>query len=338
MAKKSTETIWKVTLIALIIGLGLILFRQARPFFSGVLGALTFYILLRDIGLRLRDRFKNPVISASIITIGVVLFIAIPLSLIVWFAVSRIGHVSLNVNELMTPALQMFEVLKEKYDIDLVSQQTVSFIVGKLTSIGQSIIGGIGSFLLNLMVAVLLLFFLLCNSREWESYLASVLPMKKVNKEETMKKVNIMVKSNAIGIPLVALMQGTIALIGYLIFNVPNAGFAAVATGFCSVIPIVGTGLVWVPLGIYFTVLGQWGQAIGIVLFGALCISQSDNLLRFIIQKKIANTHPLITIFGVISGLSMFGFIGIIFGPLLVSLFLLFLDMFRKEYLEEPKD
>ena len=84
-------------------------------------------------------------------------------------------------------------------------------------------------------------------------------------------------------------------------------------------------------------VLGQWGQAIGLLAFSAIFISQSDNLLRFVLQKKMANTHPLITIFGVIVGLSLFGFIGIIFGPLLVSLFLLFVDMFRKEYLsDEP--
>ena len=161
--------------------------------------------------------------------------------------------------------------------------------------------------------------------------------MKNINKKETMERINTMVKSNAIGIPLVAILQGVIALIGYLIFNVPNAGLAAIATGFCSIVPIVGTMVVWVPLGIYFMVLGQWGQALGLLAFSAIFISQSDNLLRFMLQKKMANTHPLITIFGVIVGLSLFGFIGIIFGPLLVSLFLLFLDMFRKEYLaDEP--
>ena len=144
-------------------------------------------------------------------------------------------------------------------------------------------------------------------------------------------------KSSAIGIPLVAILQGVIARSGCLVFSVPNAGLAAIATGFCSIVPIVGTMVVWVPMGIYFMVLGQWGQALGLLAFSAIFISQSDNLLRFMLQKKMADTHPLITIFGVIVGLSLFGFIGIIFGPLLVSLFLLFLDMFRKEYLaDEP--
>ena len=145
-----------------------------------------------------------------------------------------------------------------------------------------------------------------------------------------------MVKSNAIGIPMLALIQGLIAWVGYVFFGVPNAFLAAFLTGLCSIVPIVGTTVVWVPMAVYFAVMGLWGKAIGLLLFGTICISQSDNLFRFILQKKLADTHPLITISGVVIGLPLFGFIGIIFGPLLVSLFLLFIDMFRKEYLADP--
>ena len=337
MANSSRERIWKVTLIVLIVGLGLILFRQAQPYMSGVLCALTLYILLRRPTFRLAQKLGRPTLATVIIVIAVILFIVVPLTLIVWFVVDKIQQAEWNVNEIIAPATQMFDIIEQRFGIDLLTQETISFVGGKLTALGQSIIGGIGSFFINLLVALLLLFFLLNGGRKWEQYLASVIPMKNINKKETMEKVNTMVKSNAIGIPLVAILQGIIALIGYLIFNVPNAGLAAIATGFCSIVPIVGTMVVWVPLGIYFIVLGQWGQALGLLAFGAVCISQSDNLLRFILQKKMANTHPLVTIFGVIVGLSLFGFIGIIFGPLLVSLFLLFLDMFRKEYLaDEP--
>ncbi len=329
----SRERIWKYSLVVLIVGLGLVLFRQAQPYISGVLSAFTLYILLRKPAFRLAEKTRRPTLSAATITVAVILFIAIPLSLLVWFVVSRIEQADWSVDKIVAPAMQMADVLKQKYGIDIASQQTLTFLGSKLTALGQSIIGSIGSFFINLAVALILLFFLLNSGRKWEQYLASIIPMKNINKKETMNRINLMVKSNAIGIPLVAILQGVIAFIGYLIFNVPNAGLAAIATGFCSVVPIVGTMVVWVPLGIYFMVLGQWGAAAGLLAFGAVFISQSDNLLRFILQKKMANTHPLITIFGVIAGLSLFGFIGIIFGPLLVSLFLLFVDMFRKEYL-----
>lgn len=337
MINSSRERIWKYTLIILIVGLGLVLFRQAQPYISGVLCALTLYILLRRPTFRLARKLGKSTLASVIMVIAVILFIAVPLTLIVWFVVDKIQQAEWNVNDIIAPATQMFDIIEKKFGIDIVSQESVSFVAGKLTALGQSVLGGIGSFFINLLVALLLLFFLLNGGRKWEQYLASVIPMKNINKKETMDRINLMVKSNAIGIPLVAILQGIIALIGYLIFNVPNAGLAAIATGFCSIVPIVGTMVVWVPLGIYFMVLGQWGQAIGLLAFSAIFISQSDNLLRFVLQKKMANTHPLITIFGVIVGLSLFGFIGIIFGPLLVSLFLLFVDMFRKEYLsDEP--
>ena len=337
MINSSRERIWKYTLIILIVGLGLVLFRQAQPYISGVLCALTLYILLRRPTFRLARKLGKPTLATVIMVIAVILFIAVPLTLIVWFVVDKIQQAEWNVNDIIAPATQMFDIIEKKFGIDIVSQESVSFVAGKLTALGQSVLGGIGSFFINLLVAILLLFFLLNGGRKWEQYLASVIPMKNINKKETMDRINLMVKSNAIGIPLVAILQGIIALIGYLIFNVPNAGLAAIATGFCSIVPIVGTMVVWVPLGIYFMVLGQWGQAIGLLAFSAIFISQSDNLLRFVLQKKMAHTHPLITIFGVIVGLSLFGFIGIIFGPLLVSLFLLFVDMFRKEYLsDEP--
>lgn len=331
----SKERIFKITLVVLIIGLGAVLFRQARPYFGGILSALTLYILLRKPTFRLAEKLHRPTLATSAMVFAVIVFIAVPLSLVIWFAVSKIQQAEWNVNDIIAPARQMSDIIQERFGIDLVSQQTLSFIAGKLTAIGQSLLSGIGNFFINLLVAILLLFFLLNGGRRMEQYLASIIPMKNVNKKETMDKINKMVKSNAIGIPLVAILQGIIAFIGYIIFNVPNAGLAAIATGFCSIVPIVGTMLVWVPLGIYFMVLGEWGQAIGLLAFSAVFISQSDNLLRFILQKKMANTHPLITIFGVFVGLSLFGFIGIIFGPLLVSLFLLFIDMFRKEYLAD---
>ena len=337
MANNSRERIFKVTLVALIVGLGIILFRQARPFFGGILSAFTLYILLRRPTFRLAERLRRPTLATVIMVLAVILFIAVPLTLIIWFIVSRIQQAEWNVGEIIAPAQQMFDIIEKRFGIDIVSQQTISFVAGKLTALGQSVLGGIGNFFVNLLVAVLLLFFLLNGGRKMEQYLTSIIPMKNINKRETMEKVNKMVKSNAIGIPMVATLQGIIAFIGYMIFDVPNAGLAAIATGFCSIVPIVGTMVVWVPLGIYFMVLGQWGQAIGLLVFSAIFISQSDNLLRFILQKKMADTHPLITIFGVFLGLSLFGFIGIIFGPLLVSLFLLFVDMFRKEYLSDDE-
>lgn len=332
----SRELIWECALLLLIFVLGIVLFRQIQPFFSGILGAMTLYILLRKPCFRLTEKTGRPTLSASIILICTILFIVIPLSLLTWFIISKLQQVNWNTSDILAPAMQAIDIVKEKFKIDLISEKSITFIAGKVTSLGQSIINGIGDFFIDIAAALILLFFLLTGGRKMEDYLSSLIPMKNINKRETIDKINVMVKSNAIGIPMLALIQGLIAWVGYVFFGVPNAFLAAFLTGLCSIVPIVGTTVVWVPMAVYFAVMGLWGKAIGLLLFGTICISQSDNLFRFILQKKLADTHPLITISGVVIGLPLFGFIGIIFGPLLVSLFLLFIDMFRKEYLADP--
>lgn len=334
----SRELIWEYALLILIFVLGIVLFRQIQSFISGILGAMTLYILLRKPAFRLTEKTGRSTLSASIILVCVILFIVIPLSLLVWFIISKLQQVNWNTNDILAPIMQTIDAVKEKFGINLVSEKSITFMAGKVSALGQSVINGIGDFFINVAAALVVLFFLLTGGKKMEDYLSSLIPMKKVNKMETIDRINVMVKSNAIGIPLLALIQGLIAWVGYVSFGVPNAFLSAFMTGLCSMVPIVGTMVIWIPIGIYFAVIGLWGKAIGIILFGAIFISQSDNLIRFILQKKLANTHPLITISGVVIGLPLFGFMGIIFGPLLVSLFLLFLDMFRKEYLSEDED
>ena len=122
-----------------------------------------------------------------------------------------------------------------------------------------------------------------------------------------------------------------IALIGYWIFNVPSPFLFGFLTCFATIIPVVGTALVWFPLALYMALTGDWVNALGLTAYALIVVTNVDNLIRFVLQKKMADTHPLITIFGVIIGLSLFGFMGIIFGPLLISIFIL---CFKEKYLE----
>ena len=163
------------------------------------------------------------------------------------------------------------------------------------------------------------------------------MPFSDENKREVISRVNVLVISNAIGIPLLAIIQGAIALLAYFIFKVPSPFLFGLLTCFATIIPLVGTGLVWAPLALYLLLTGDWVDALGLVAYAVLVISNVDNLTRFMLQKKLANTHPLITIFGVIIGLSLFGFMGIIFGPILISVFIACLQMYKRQYLDKLK-
>lgn len=146
-----------------------------------------------------------------------------------------------------------------------------------------------------------------------------------------------MVRSNALGIPLVAIAQGIVALIGFLIFGVEDPFFWFVIVTIGSMIPFVGTLIGIVPVFILEISSGNSFTAWAILIYGLVVVGSTDNIIRLYVLKRLDNVHPLITLIGVIVGVPLFGFIGLIFGPLLISLFLVLLTIYRKEYPEEEK-
>jgi len=329
------EQYWKYSLIVIILFMGIIIFRQITPFLGGLLGALTIYILVRGQMRYLVEKRKlKRSLSALLITAETIFVFLIPLGLTVWMVVNKLQDINLDPQTYIAPIQQVAEFIKEKTGYDVLGKDTLTFIVSILPRIGQIIMESISSLAINLFVMIFVLYFMLIGGKKMEAYVNDILPFNETNTQEVIHEINMIVRSNAIGIPLLAIIQGGVATIGYLLFGAPNILLLGFLTCFATIIPMVGTALVWFPVADYLAISGDWFNAIGIAAYGAIVVSQSDNLIRFILQKKMADTHPLITIFGVVIGLPLFGFMGVIFGPLLLALFFLFVDMFKKEYLD----
>ena len=329
------EQYWKYSLIVIILFMGVIIFRQITPFLGGLLGALTMYILVRTHMNYLTEKRKmKRSISALLITAETIMVFLVPLGLTIWLVVNKLQDINLAPQTFIEPIQQVAEFIKEKTGYDVLGKDTLSFIVSILPRVGQIIMEGASSLAVNLFVMIFVLYFMLIGGKKMEAYVNDILPFNEANTQEVIREINMIVRSNAIGIPLLAIIQGGVAMIGYLIFGAPNILLLGFLTCFATIIPMVGTALVWFPVAAYLAISGDWFHAIGLAAYGAIVVSQSDNLIRFILQKKMADTHPLITIFGVVIGLPLFGFMGVIFGPLLLSLFFLFVNMFKKEYLD----
>lgn len=332
------EQYWKYSLIAIIILIGILIFQRITPFIGGLLGALTIYILVRKqmFHLTVKKKIKKS-IGAMLITGEVIFVFLIPLSVIVWIIVSKLQYINLDPQSFIASIEQIAIAIKDKTGYDVLGSDTVSYIVSAIPRIGQAVMGGISSFVVNIFVLVFVLYFMLIGGQKMEAYINEILPFNEKNSQDVIHEINMIIRANAIGIPLLAVIQGSIATIGYFIFGAPNALILGLFTCFAAIIPMIGTTIIWIPTAAYLALNGDWFNAIGLFLYGGAVVSQLDNLFRFMLQKKIADIHPLITVFGVIIGLRLFGFMGIIFGPLLLSLFLLFVDMFKKEYLDNRK-
>jgi predicted PurR-regulated permease PerM len=324
----------RYSLIAIIICIGLILIFYLKSFWGGLLGAMAIYIMLRGLMNTLTDKGMKPGLAAFILLTGFILCVLVPLSLVIWLLIHRIVDMNLDSQAIMQQIKHITSLLEEKTGYDMLDIEHLSSVAGTLSKVGQTILKGISSFFVNVFVMVFALYFMLKSGKRMEAHIHTLLPFSESGKKEILSKIHQLVRSNTIGIPLQAVIQGLIATLGYFLFSAPIPLIFGFLTCFATVIPIIGTALVWVPLVAYMGLSGDWTHALGLTIYATLIISQTDNLIRFILQKKMADTHPLVTFFGVVIGLSLFGFMGIIFGPLLLSVFLLCINIFKKEYLE----
>jgi predicted PurR-regulated permease PerM len=224
------------------------------------------------------------------------------------------------------------EKIKLNTKIDLLSDQTVQKLQDALTKFLPQFLGSTFNVVSTLVIMYFVLYFMLVRSSEMENALYEYTPLKEENTDRLGIEVKNMVLSNAVGIPLLAVVQGLFCVLGYWIFGIPSYIFWGVVTALTSMIPVVGTMLVWVPIVIFLFANGSAGSAIGLMIYCAVVVGSVDNVFRFIWQKRFADVHPLITIFGVLIGISLFGFVGLIFGPLLISMFILLLRIYRDEF------
>lgn len=333
------EYYWRFSLIAIILLLGVVLFFEMRPFLGGILGAITIYSLLRGQMLTLTEKKGwRPSLAAFLLLGEATLFFLIPLSLAAWAIVIKLQNFNLDTTLMMEWVRDSVDFIKERTGYNILSNDNMASAAAYLPRFGQSLMGSISSLSINIIALIFVLYFMLISARKFEKYIYSILPFGKRNKKRVLQEIVLLVKSNAIGIPLLALIQGIIAFAGYIVFKAPEPLIFGFVTCVATVIPIVGTALVWVPLSLYMGISGDdWVNAVGLLIYGVLIISNIDNLIRFMLQKQMADTHPLITILGVIIGLSLFGFMGIIFGPILISVFLLCVNIFKEQYLEDKR-
>lgn len=341
MTMNIKERYWAYSLIVLIVVLGLLLAYEFIAFLGGFLGAFTVYILVRKQMHYLVEKKKwNKMLAAVLIMLEVIIVFLIPASVGVMLVVKVAENLVQHLDGLETSLNNVLVFFNEKFDLDLLSKESLVRMSSYITAIAKTIVGEISTFLINAFVLLFVLYFMLISSRPMEKYFYELLPFNDSNKQFVAGRVKDLVMSNAIGIPLLAVIQGIIATIGFMIFGVPMPWLFGMLTCFATIIPLLGTGLVWFPLAVYLALTHDWKNAIGLAIYALVIISNVDNLFRFLLQKKMADVHPLVTVFGVVVGLSIFGFWGVIFGPVILSVFLMLVDIFKKEYLDKgtPND
>jgi predicted PurR-regulated permease PerM len=329
----------QIFFIIVIVLLGLLLFRELYTFVPAVLGAITLYILMHNWMLYLTEKKKwRKGLTVLFLMLASFLVILLPIALLVNMTSSKITYAVQHSSEIIESVKTVIGSIEQKIGRDIVSEEDISKLSPLIAQTLPKILGATFNTLTTVFFMYFILFFMLMNARSMENMIYEYIPLRDENVKLIGKEVESMVVSNAIGIPLIAVLQGVVGLIGYLILGVQEPWFWFVVTCITAMIPVVGAALAYVPLAIVFFANGQNWQGIAMLIFGFGIIGLVDNIFRFWLQKKIGNIHPLVTVFGVIIGIKLFGFIGLIFGPLLISMFILLLKIYSNEFLVKKRD
>ncbi len=329
----------QVFFIIIIFLLGILLSWQLYSFLPALLGAITLYILMHKAMLYLTEKKKWRK-GWTTILLMLVSFIVIlmPVGLLINMLSSQVSYALQHSSHLVDALKKVVADAEGQLNIEILSEQNINKLGDFIATSLPGIVGATFNSITTIFFMYFILYFMLMNARYMEDTLYEYIPLKDENVSRLGKEVNSMVASNAIGIPLIAFAQGLVGLIGYLILGVKEPFFWFGVTCIAGMIPVVGAALAYIPLAILFFANGQNWQGIAMLVFGFGIIGTIDNVLRFTLLKKLGNVHPLTTVFGVIIGLNLFGFIGLIFGPLLISLFMLLLRIYSSEFITKQRD
>lgn len=329
----SNNIIRQVLLLLFIVLLGIILWFQLSTFLPAFLGAYTLYVIMRKYMFILQARYRwKSGLCASLLMLLSFLIIMLPILVLINMMSAKVGFAIQHSSEVLKAIQGFIERYEKAYKIDIITDANIQKVTNWGAQTLPQILGATLSTVVTIVVMYFILFFMLTEGRKMESGFYEWVPIKDENIILLRKDLNRMVLSNAIGIPLIALAQGIVGLVGYLIIGVPEPIFWFVITCITGMLPVLGAALAYIPLALLLFASNELVKGGIVLIFGLAIIGSVDNIFRFWLQKKLGNVHPLITVFGVIIGVNLFGFIGLIFGPILISLFLLLLKVYSIEF------
>ncbi|MEP7141643.1 MAG: AI-2E family transporter [Ferruginibacter sp.] len=328
----------QVILLGLIITLGIMLMTQLYIFLPGLLGGVTLYILTRKwyYALTIKKKWRKG-LTALLFIIASIVVIAIPVYFSVRLISPKISSLINNQHEVIKGLEVFSNKLEASTGRQLFTAANAESIARKISTYIPSFLNSTFNILTNLLMLFFLLYYLLYSGRDIEKYLDNIIPLKPENVEKLASETDLMIRANALGIPVICFVQGVFAAIGYLIFGIKDWGLWGFITGVFAFFPLLGTMIVWIPLVIYLYTINQNLTATGLMIYSIVVTGNVDYITRLGLLKKIGNVHPMVTVLGVIVGLKLFGFMGLVFGPLLISYFIILIKIYMNEFTTKNK-
>jgi len=314
----------------LILVLGAAILIALAPFFSGLLGAAVLYVICVKPYARL-SRVVQPGFAAAITLIGALLVIALPLTWLIGVVIDQAPD-SLRAVQSSSLFARLGQLRVGSYDVGAEVAKASGTLVSWLSGQVFAFVGSATSAALNLVIAFFGLYYMLRSGMTMWGVIRGYIPFSYKTADALRARFFSVTEATLLGTVLVAVIQGGLVGIGFWLVSLSNPLFWGTVTAFASILPVLGSALVWLPAVLVLLVQSRFGGAVTMLVIGGVVASNIDNLIRPLVYRRVSNIHPMITLIGAFAGVKYFGLLGLLLGPLAIAYLFELLHFYREEY------
>lgn len=323
------ERILLITSLVVIAGF---IIAGLRQYATAFFGAAILFVVFRPWfhTLTLKRKWNKTLVTVLLMLFSLIV-IVLPFAMLSVLLVDRIQEYARNPSQI----LDLVNQLEKAIGYKMTSQQNIRQIVSQGATFASrqfpSILGGTLDFIVILGLLYFALYFMFMEEKTFMKGLQRYLPFGQNTLNDLGESLKNNVNANVLGQALVSFVQSILTGVTLWIFGTPDPAFWGMVAFFMAFIPVLGTPLVWGPAALIKFSQGETGQGLGILLVGIIVIINIDNLLRIMLAKRMGDVHPLITLTGIVLGVPIFGILGLVIGPLLLSYFIVLMQVFERQ-------
>ncbi|MBZ5561495.1 MAG: AI-2E family transporter [Acidobacteriia bacterium] len=343
----------RITLLIILAIVLYFVFRILQPFLSALAWAAILATVFFPLYDRLLRRLRRPRLASGLACIVLTVAIVLPvLLLILLLAGESVGAYRMLEDRLKSGGLDHLTkfrdtgayqwILARAHDLGLPEPNLSAAGIRALRAVSEflvnhsaSVLSGFTRFVVSFLIMLFSLYYLFIYGRQILSDLRDLIPLRPEHQEKIAEKFRAIARATFGGTLATALIQGTAGGLVFLIFGLPSPLLWGAVMSFLSLVPLVGTALVWGPVVIYYLLTGAiWKGVLLLVIFGGV-VGSVDNVIKPLIIRRGVEINTLLIFLSVLGGVALFGFLGFVLGPFFVTVFLLLIDIYKAEFREE---
>lgn len=323
-----------------ILAIFVLAFLILRPILVAIVFGVLLGYIFRPVYVKIKKYLRGSNFSAFVLMIGIATLLVVPLIYLAPTLVKQIAHTyasfqNFNFNAVFQKFFEPEIALTLARNLDNVIGKVFSGILNQFTTfVSQKL----ATFLLQMAVFLFTFYFMVKDYEKLKEYILKLSPFPKATEKKFLEEFKGITNSIILGQVLIGIIQGLAVGAGLFFLGVPSALTLTFIACVVSMIPVLGSWLVWLPVGLVLLVAGQTFSGVFILLYGALFVSVIDNLLRPYLLSRSSNLPLVMGVIGTIGGLFFFGIAGLVLGPLIIAYVLIILEFYRQGKLNELFD